>query len=899
MRLEDDEDGQETEPMLSPSGRSPVHGTIEIDDAPVRFQNSSQNRQNRPKTSNSSVVRWAKQRFSTIYLVLAILILIALAVLVVAIFLAIRVKRMDDKYHDVAENGKNEFRKLYEQVAMFRNGRHGTFRDQDVQSVVQQLTPEQLAQAKAAGLIPNIPNELSPGIAGLEPIKPVDTFSPQADDPSTTIPSASESGTHWSMKDCNAQCQKSDMASPPLVVLSLDGFAREYLDRNLVPSLNKLTNCGARAEFMYPSYPSKTFPNHYTIATGLYPESHGIVDNGAYDPSISPKFEDFKKTKFAKFYGGEPIWSQAVRHGKKMYCLFWPGCSFNITGHNPTWDLPYNKSLLYSDRVNMIIKWLHLPKDERPELIMAYFDQPDYVGHFHVNDEQVNLELRYIDTILDFLFTRLQEEKLIDCINIVLLSDHGMKFLNKRVYLNETIDTSGMVVANGVVGRIHMANSTKSKPEIISKLICPKDKAFRVFERNETPKRFHYSKIPRIGDIILDGRPGTSFYESEAEDYKVTSDHGYDFIDPEMHAIFFAHGPNIKPGARLPSFQNIELFNLFVDLLRLPHEVPNNGTIGLLKPLLNNFNPIYPPKSMFLHVLAPCLQVVPFQKREVKSCINSTICNSKVEVANELLEKCHFVASPNNFFHTEQMEYCTIDLCGFSIVTTAAKKDEKRAIATYESLTDSEAEVILNNRNESKFDGCYSVDARFDTCSNVKKEEERDGLKLASILSSSLSELNDLGRVQFLFKEGFVRGPFAYLQNITHQYAKKYSRLVVISGTIYDEDFDGLVDPITPSDSPQQPTHIYRILMRCENNKWNLDGLRCENELDTRVLSFIIKNKEENNCLDPMEYLLLNTARVKDIELLTGIHFFEEPLWYSEVNSLRIRTNISQELWQL
>src|SRR5690606_16095336 len=140
-------------------------------------------------------------------------------------------------------------------------------------------------------------------------------------------------------------------------------------------------------------YPSKTFPNHYTIATGLYPESHGIVDNGAYDPSISPQFEDFKKTKFAKFYGGEPIWSQAVRHGKKMYCLFWPGCSFNITGHNPTWDLPYNKSLLYSDRVNMIIKWLHLPKDERPELIMAYFDQPDYVGHFHVNDEQVNLEL--------------------------------------------------------------------------------------------------------------------------------------------------------------------------------------------------------------------------------------------------------------------------------------------------------------------------------------------------------------------------------------------------------------------------------------------------------------------------------------------------------------------------
>lgn len=122
---------------------------------------------------------------------------------------------------------------------------------------------------------------------------------------------------------------------------------------------------------------------------------------------------------------------------------------------------------------------------------------------------------------------------------------------------------------------------------------------------------------------------------------------------------------------------------------------------------------------------------------------------------------------------------------------------------------------------------------------------------------------------------------------------------MVISGTIYDEDFNGVVDAITASDSPQQPTHIYRILMRCESNKWNPDGLRCENELDTRVLPFIIKNEDETNCLNPMEYLMLNTARVRDIELLTGIHFFEEPLWYSETNSLRIRTNISQELWQL
>ena len=172
--------------------------------------------------------------------------------------------------------------------------------------------------------------------------------------------------------------------TPPLLVISLDGFAREYLDRKLVPSLDLLSKCGDRADYVFPSYPSKTFPNHYTIATGLYPEAHGIVDNAAYDPKISPNLEDMKKTKFPKFYGGEPIWSQAVRHGKKMFCLFWPGCSFNITGHNPTLDLPYNRSLQYSQRVDMVIDWLNAPASERPSQIMAYFDQPDYIGEIPV-----------------------------------------------------------------------------------------------------------------------------------------------------------------------------------------------------------------------------------------------------------------------------------------------------------------------------------------------------------------------------------------------------------------------------------------------------------------------------------------------------------------------------------
>uniref|UniRef100_A0AC35GVL6 Uncharacterized protein n=1 Tax=Panagrolaimus sp. PS1159 TaxID=55785 RepID=A0AC35GVL6_9BILA len=426
--------------MLSPSSRSGVHGTIEIEDGPT-FEGSTR----RPKSpgSNSAIMKWARSNFRIIYITLAILILIGLAVLVVAIFLITKVKGINEKYQNESNAARDQFRRLYEQVAMFRTGGHGTFRDMG--SLNFSLTPEQLAQAKLFGLIPNNPGQLSPGVAGLEPIKAISNYS----------------------------------GPPPLIVISLDGFAREYLDRKLVPSLDLLAKCGARADFVYPSYPSKTFPNHYTIATGLYPEAHGIVDNAAYDPNISPILEDMKKTKFPQFFGGEPIWSQAVRHGKKMFCLFWPGCSFNITGYNPTKDLPYNRSLQYSQRVDMVIDWLQLPSTERPSMIMAYFDQPDYVGHFHTTDEQVNLELQYIESVLNYLFTSLYTTGLMDCVNIVILSDHGMQFLRNKIFVDQVIDSKGMIVATGVVGRIHLANSSKTTEEVIDKFACPSDKSYR------------------------------------------------------------------------------------------------------------------------------------------------------------------------------------------------------------------------------------------------------------------------------------------------------------------------------------------------------------------------------------------------------------------------------------
>lgn len=224
-------------------------------------------------------------------------------------------------------------------------------------------------------------------------------------------------------------------------------------------------------QYMLPCFPSKTFPNHYSMATGLFPESHGLVDNYVYDPDVAPHLEDVRRPgSSARFYLGEPIWSAAVRQRRRVFCMFWAGCSHNITGFNPQLDLPYNKSMPYSTRVEMLADWLSLPAHDRPALILAYFDQPDDVGHWKREDGPVNLELTYIEAVLNYMFTLFRKRGLLDCTNIVLVSDHGMQKLDKRVYVDSLLsNTRVMEVASGVLGRLHLNNSGESLLEPLAR----------------------------------------------------------------------------------------------------------------------------------------------------------------------------------------------------------------------------------------------------------------------------------------------------------------------------------------------------------------------------------------------------------------------------------------------
>ncbi|VDM41227.1 unnamed protein product [Toxocara canis] len=268
-----------------------------------------------------------------------------------------------------------------------------------------------------------------------------------------------------------------------------------------------------KAGYMYASYPSKTFPNHYTIATGLYPEAHGIVDNAVYDSELLPELVDIKRTRHPGYYRGHPIWNVVEENNRLAACIFWPGCG---NGRQPTYNLKYNKSMANMERI-----------------------------------DKVNRQLAEVDSTLVYLFARLRSVNLMDCVNLVVVSDHGMQKLHKRYYLNEQLNTTAY-----------------SLPELKRKLKCECKRCdYRLYDWATMPKRYHFAANRRIGDLIVEGRPGTILFSSRNEDSNITADHGYDYLERSMHTIFFAKGPDIAVGVRLRPFQNIELFSLMASSL--------------------------------------------------------------------------------------------------------------------------------------------------------------------------------------------------------------------------------------------------------------------------------------------------------------------------------------------
>ncbi len=160
---------------------------------------------------------------------------------------------------------------------------------------------------------------------------------------------------------------------PTVILISLDGFRYDYLDKYSPPTLNQLAKDGVRAKWMIPSFPTKTFPNHYTVATGLYPEHHGIIENNIWDFGVTFGLGKREEVQNSRWWLGEPIWVTAEKQGLRAGAFFFPGTEAEIAGKRPTFWKQYDGKIPNNDRVDQILTWLDLPRGRTPTDVHALF----------------------------------------------------------------------------------------------------------------------------------------------------------------------------------------------------------------------------------------------------------------------------------------------------------------------------------------------------------------------------------------------------------------------------------------------------------------------------------------------------------------------------------------------
>ena len=383
-----------------------------------------------------------------------------------------------------------------------------------------------------------------------------------------------------------SQCKE----SLTTVVLSLDGFRWDYPDKTNTPTLDLIAKEGVKAVSLIPCFPSKTFPNHYTIATGLFPDHHGLVNNSFFDSESGKSYAIVnKEARFdPSFYGGEPIWITAQNQGIKTASFFWVGSDVAIQGKHPDYWKTYDGSIPFIQRIDTIIRWLSLPEAQRPGLIMAYYHEPDAVGHEYGPDDPRTLKLvRELDSLTGILYSQIRNLPNGNCINFIVVSDHGMGSVSsdRNTTLRDYIPKTWPVRIEG--GNPNFNLYAEGAWVDSAYLSLKNARHLQVWKPSEVPAHLNYGKNPRVGQIIVVADPDWSVTLNTPKKHFTGGTHGYDIRDTDIHAIFYAAGPAFKQRYVQPSFQNIHIYPLLAKLLGI---IPtkNDGNlsevIDMLKP---------------------------------------------------------------------------------------------------------------------------------------------------------------------------------------------------------------------------------------------------------------------------------------------------------------------------
>ena len=392
-----------------------------------------------------------------------------------------------------------------------------------------------------------------------------------------------------------ASCARQSDQDPILVLVSFDGWRWDYIDRANVPNLRALAARGVRSQGLIPSFPSNTFPNHYTIVTGLLPDHHGIVDNSFSDPAFPDRFSMASETaRDPKWWGGKPLWSTAKEHGLRSASMFWPGSDVAIGGVRPDYWKPYDGAITNAQRVQQVLDWLALPQEQRPTFITLYFSEVDTTGHDYGPESlEVLAAAAHLDAALGDLLSGIESLRLTARTSLVVVSDHGMSQLSpdRRILLDDYIDPSAVDIGEWS-GAVKVAPGTQPVEQIYQAL-KGKHPALSIYRREGLPSDLHYGKNPRVSPIvglIEDGWTVTTKERVESdgkENRKRAGAHGFDPKYRSMHGLFVAAGPRVKPGLVVPSFRNVDVYDFLCRLVDLLPE-PNDGEPRTTQAFLKN-----------------------------------------------------------------------------------------------------------------------------------------------------------------------------------------------------------------------------------------------------------------------------------------------------------------------
>lgn len=377
---------------------------------------------------------------------------------------------------------------------------------------------------------------------------------------------------------------------PYVILISIDGFRYDYIEKYNSKFLKKLGEEGVRAESMKPSYPSVTFPNHYSIATGLYPAHHGLVGNNIYDPKIEERYSlrNYKAVHNPAWYGGTPLWVLAEQQGMMSACYYWPGSEAPIKDTYPSYYYGYSEKFEMDTRIAEVVNWLSLPEEKRPHFITFYLPEVDHAGHTYGPDaKETEAAVQYADQSIEKLVAAVNKTGL--PVNFVVVSDHGMLELDQETLLQFPVKVEKdelTLSSNGTYMSVFVKNKKDIKKWYKKLKKAADPKLMKVFKSADLPKEFHFGgkddRYGRVGDIVITAEPPYYFTNR-----KLAGSHGFDpNTVKEMHAIFIAAGPQVKKGEKIATFENVDVYPLIAKILGLEITEEIDGTTKVADQIL-------------------------------------------------------------------------------------------------------------------------------------------------------------------------------------------------------------------------------------------------------------------------------------------------------------------------